>query len=81
MIKQANIQLGKNGITENFIKTLQDHFKNHGSVRISVLKSAGHDKSKVKEYTNEIIDKLGKRYTAKAIGFVIVIKKWRKNVR
>jgi|TARA_Y100000034_G_scaffold109178_1_gene140170 RNA-binding protein YhbY len=74
-------QLGKNGITTNFIETLKNNFKNYENIRISVLKSAGHDKSKVKEYSREILEKLGKNYTSKVIGFTIVIKKWRKAVR
>ncbi len=77
----TEIQLGKMGITENFISTLKSHFKKHGNVRISVLKSAGHDKSKVKEYFEEILKKLGKNYTAKIIGFKIILKKWRRDMR
>ena len=73
----TEIQLGKFGITENFISTLQSHFKKHGNVRVSVLKSAGHTKENVKEYCDEILNKLGKNYTAKIIGFKIILKKWR----
>jgi len=78
---QSNVQLGKQGITENFINTLRNHFKKHSNVKISILKNAGHEKSKVKTYAEEIIDKLGKNYTAKTIGFTIFVKKWRKEVR
>ncbi len=74
----AQIQIGKNGISENFIKTLEDNFKHHMNVRIGVLMGAGHYKEKVKEYSEEILEKLGKNYTAKIIGFTIFIKKWRK---
>jgi RNA-binding protein YhbY len=78
----ANIQLGKQGITDNFIISLQNYFKTRGSIRISVLKNAraeGKDgKTDVKKYSDEIVKKLGKYYTAKIIGFVIVVKKWRK---
>jgi len=77
----TEIQLGKLGITENFIETLRSHFKKHSQVRISVLKNAGHDKEKVKKYANEILEKLGKNYTAKIIGFKIILKKWRKDMR
>ena len=38
---QSHMHLGKNGMTPAFIETLKDHFKNHESVKISVLKSAG----------------------------------------
>ena len=81
MHRFANIQLGKNGVTPNLIETLKNHFKNYENVKISILKSARHDKTKVKEYSEQILEKLGRRYTAKTIGFTIVVKKWRKNVR
>ncbi len=98
MAKIGKIQLGKQGISENFISTLQDIFKHHENVRVSVLKSArdlaqikgdknsqnrsaGQEKEKVKEYSEKILEKLGKNYTSKIIGFTIVLKKWRKAVR
>ena len=74
-------QLGKQGLTKNFIESLKNVFKNHEIVRISVLKGAGHEKEKLKQYSEELLDKLGKNYTAKIIGFVIVLKKWRKEKR
>lgn len=77
----VDMQLGKNGITDNFIQTLENNFKKHDNVRVSVLKSAGHTKEKVKKYSEEILEKLGKRYTAKNIGFKIILKKWRKEKR
>lgn len=81
MVKIGFIQLGKNGITENFISTLKNNFKKHGNVRVSVLKSAGHNKESVKKYSGEILEKLGKNYTSKIIGFTIILKKWRKEKR
>ena len=81
MPKVGNVQLGKQGLTDNFITTLKNHFKNHENVKVSVLKSAEHNKEKLKEYSEEILEKLGKNYTSKIIGFTIVLKKWRKAVR
>jgi RNA-binding protein YhbY len=75
---QLEVQIGKNGLTENFLTTLKTNFKNHDNVRISVLKSAGHEKSNVKEISEKILQELGNHYTAKVIGFKIVLKKWRK---
>jgi RNA-binding protein YhbY len=77
----SQIQLGKKGITDNLLETLKDHFKNHENVKISVLKSAGHDKKKVKEYSEEILNALGKNYTVRTLGFTIFIKKWRRKIR
>ena len=55
---QGQVQLGKNGLTENFIGTLKNHFNKHKNVRIIVLKSAGRERGKVKEYSKEILEKL-----------------------
>ncbi|VVB82506.1 CRS1 / YhbY (CRM) domain protein [uncultured archaeon] len=80
MVK-SEIQLGKNGLTENFIQNLKDRFLKRETIRISVLKSAGHEKDKIKKYSEEILEKLGRNYTARTIGFKIIIKKWRKAKR
>jgi len=80
-MKHSHIQLGKNGITNGFIETLKDHFKNHDNVKISVLKSAGHSKKEVRKYSAEILEKLGKKYTEKTLGFTINVKKWKRDVR
>ena len=75
---QLEVQLGKNGLTDNFISTLKDHFKKHEQVRISVLKSAGHEKTQVRGMAEKLLSELGKNYTARVIGFKIVLRKWRK---
>jgi hypothetical protein len=94
-MKTAEMQIGKNGITNNFIQTLKSCFEKHENVRISILKSAGHNKEEMKKYSEEILEKLnsrprlhnndltsakslGKNYTARLIGFKIIVKKWRK---
>lgn len=77
----ATIQIGKNGLTENFFETLNGYFKKHLSVKVVVLKSASRDKSKIKEYSEKIIERLGNNYTSRTIGFTIIFKKWRKPVR
>jgi len=73
------IQLGKNGITENFIESLKNQFHNCNNVKISVLPSLCRDKKQLKEIETEILDKLGKNFTAKTIGYKINLKKWRKS--
>lgn len=76
------MQLGKNGITESFIQTLKNYFEKQESLKISVLKSArGNERGKVKEYSEKILEELGKNYTARVIGFKIILKKWRKSKR
>ncbi len=72
------MQLGKNGISENFILTLKTHFQKVRTLKISVLKSARENKEDVKKLADELLEKLGPFFTAKVIGFKIVLKKWRK---
>lgn len=69
----GQLQLGKQGVTDNFIKTLKTYFKNHKNVKISVLKNAGREN--IKKYSEELLGELGKNYTVKIIGFTINIKK------
>ena len=77
----GNVQLGKQGVTDNFIASLKRRFETHANMKISVLKSATRNREELKKISDEILDGLGKNYTARMIGFTIVIKKWRKNVR
>ena len=81
MKKLGQIQIGKNKVSENFMGTLKDHFKDHENIKVSVLKGAGADKKKVKEYSEEILEGLGRNYTGRIVGFTIFIKKWRKPKR
>ena len=80
-MSQGQVQLGKSGVTENFIGTIKNHFNRHDSVKVHVLKNAGHTKEDIKKYADEITDKLGPCYTAKTLGFSIFLKKWRRAQR
>lgn len=79
MPKQGKIQLGKQGITENFIESLRNHFKKHKVLRISVLKSARAEgkegRDQVKTYAEQLVKNLGENYRAKIIGFIIVLRR------
>ena len=77
----TNIQLGKQGLTKNFVETLKNHFVKNQIIKISVLKSAGHERGKVKAYSEEILKELGVRYTTRVIGFTIAVRKWRRDMR
>lgn len=77
----TEMQLGKNGLTTNFLEDLKIRFKKNESIRISVLKSAGHEKAKIKEYSKQILEELGNNYTATLIGFKIILRKWRRAMR
>ena len=75
------IQLGKNGLTENFMCNLKHHFDSTKNVKISVLRSCCRDREDLKKINDEILDKLGKNYNSRIIGYTIVVKKWRREMR
>ncbi len=81
MAALSTMQLGKKGITDNFINTLKGHFKKNKNVKISVMRSILPEKGgkkEVQKYSEKIISLLGKNYTSRVVGFSIFIKKWRK---
>ena len=75
----AKIQLGKNGLSENFFATLESYFKIRKNVKVIVLKSAREEKTMTKKYAEEILKKLGNKYTAKIVGHTIALKRWRRD--
>lgn len=80
MANLVNLQLGKNGLTPDFMKNLKVIFGNKGteSVRVSVLRHATRDKKEMEEWASKIIAELGDKFTYKIIGYTIVLRKWRK---
>ncbi len=75
------IQLGKNGLTEGFMCNLKHHFDTCKNVKISVLKSCCRDREELRKINEKILEKLGNNYTSRIIGYTIVVKKWRKEMR
>lgn len=75
----AKIQIGKMGVTENFLKTLETYFMKHKNVKVSVLKAAREEREDTRKYADKILEHFGKKYTAKIIGHTIALKKWRKD--
>lgn len=77
---QTRMQIGKNGLTSGVIESLRISFKKHQLVKISILKSAGREREKVKEMGEKIVSNLGNNYTCKIIGFTLIVRKWRRAV-
>ena len=74
------MQIGKNGLSDEFIDSLKLAFKNTENIRIHLLKSSTRDRQEVKEIAEKIISELGEKgkYTHKIIGFTIALRKWRR---
>lgn len=75
---QTTVQLGKNGVTDGFLGMLNNAFKTHEIVKVTLLKAATRDRREVEGIAQQICTILGKKYTYTIVGFTIFIKKWRK---
>ena len=80
MTSQFELQIGKKGLTEDFLGDIKRRFehKKTNNIKVSVLKSARESREDVKKYGKEIKDYLGDKFTFRVLGFSIFIKKWRK---
>lgn len=80
MTSQKQIQLGKKGLTKEFLEGLKKRFEKPTvkNIKISVLPSVRKSKDDVKKYSEEIKTVLGSKFTTRILGFSIFIKKWRK---
>lgn len=80
MTSMIKLQIGKNGLTSEFMNNLKTRFADKGveSIRVSLLKSASRDKEEIRGWTDKMLSELGKNFTSKTIGYTIVLRKWRK---
>lgn len=85
MGEMIKMQIGKNGLTDSYVEGLAKTFKKHDLIKISVLKSALRDREELKEMAEELCSKLkkieNKDFTYRAIGYTLIIRKWRKNLK
>lgn len=81
MEKIGNIQLGKGGVTKNFVETLRGHFNRQKVVKISVLPSARESKADVLKYAEEIQKAIGSNFSYRVIGFTIAFKRLRRGLK
>ena len=72
------LQIGKNGLTDAFVEQLRKTFENTEIVKVEILKSCCRDKKKAGEIGDELVEKLGKNFTYRLVGYVLSVQKWRK---
>lgn len=72
------MNLGKRGITPEFLETLRTTFKKREIVKISLLKSFSRDREEIKQAADKIAGSLKDdrfKYIYRIIGFTIVMLK------
>ncbi len=75
------LQIGKNGLTQNFIDQVKRLFEKEERLKVSILKSACRDKKEAAEIAEKLADALGNNYAYRLIGYVITINRFRRQVR
>lgn len=73
--KEIKFQIGKAGLAEGAIQTLDALLEKHRRIRISILKSAQEERQNMKSLSQNIISKLKAPCIAKTIGFTIILKR------
>jgi RNA-binding protein YhbY len=82
MTSQALMQLGKKGLTQDFLEEIKKRFEKPDlkNIKVSVLKSCRESREDVKKYAEELQKYLGNKFTYRIIGFSIFLKKWRREI-
>ena len=81
MITEGKFQIGKNGLTQGVIDSLNLSLKAHNQIRVSLLKTATRDKNKIIEIAEEIILKAIYKCRYKIIGYTIILRKQSKKIK
>ena len=73
-------QIGKNGLTDEFVEQLRNYFEKSGAeiVKVEILKSACRDKEHAREIGDKLIEGLGNKFDYKLIGYVLTVMRFRK---
>jgi len=74
-------QMGKNGLSDEFVEQIRSAFKGEEVVKISILRSACRDKKDAKKIADDLVDMLGKKFIYKMVGYVLTVRRFRKEMR
>ena len=74
-IGTLTFQVGKNGLTQTSIQHLASAFKTRKVIKVQLLKSAAHDRARMEEVAQKLMDGLPGKYNYRIIGFTIILMK------
>ncbi len=80
MTSKVEIQLGKKGLTKEFLDALKKRFDKTEvkNVKIRVLANARESREDIKKYAEAILNFLGRKFDYRIVGFSIFVLKLRK---
>lgn len=72
------LQIGKKGMTPEFIEQVRRIMEDKKAVKISFLQSSTRDRKQAKKWADELILGLGINFKYDMIGWTLIVKKIRK---
>ena len=72
---ESRLQIGKNGLTQGVIDSINLGLKTHDQIRISVLKSVERNKKAIVQMADEISNRANYNCNYRIIGFTIILRK------
>tara|TARA_Y100000310_G_scaffold45090_1_gene42054 strand:+ start:115 stop:360 length:246 start_codon:yes stop_codon:yes gene_type:complete len=75
------LQLGKKGLNDAFIEQVKSIFESETLIKISILKSCCRNKKEAEQIGKDLIEVLGVKYDYKLVGYVLTVKKCRRDQR
>jgi RNA-binding protein YhbY len=81
MEKVIKLQVGKNGLTDEFIEQAKQCFEKTHFLKVHILKSACRGKEEAKKMADKLVESLGDKFNYKLIGYTLNIRKFRKTQR
>jgi RNA-binding protein YhbY len=80
MMKKSivEIQIGKNGLTSEFIEQVRKIMETKRALKIHFLRASTRDKDEAKKMADALVSSLGSNFRYSLIGWTIVVKKSRK---
>ena len=74
-------QIGKKGLTPEFVEQVRKCFERREIIKISILSSVCKNKKDAQDISDKLEKELGEKFTSKIIGHTLNVRKWRKNKR
>ena len=72
---EGKFQIGKQGLTDGVINSINSMFKTHTQLRISILKSATRNREELKKIAEDLTQKVSFPCRSRIIGYTIILKK------
>lgn len=71
------LQLGKKGLTPEFMAQVKSFFETERMIKVDILKSACRNRDEAREIGKKIVEELGPKFGFKLLGYVLTIIQFR----